>query len=692
MPAPISPITDQSVTVTVSGIAPNVGAVSNQVVCETIAATTAVVFTSTSQGAVFNWTNDNTAIGLAASGTGNIASFTPTNGTNALITATITVTPFTSTNSCQGTPRTFTIRVGAVPVVSNTSISICSGSTANFVPSGVPTGTSYTWFANSVPPQITSGGNTQNTGQPSFNPTFVNNSTSPVDISFTVTPRSPAPANCAGASFQLTVTVNPTPAVSNQTTTTCSGVGFTISPTGVPAGTTYTWGTATLVTGTITPLGGQGSAQVSINAVLTNSLATTGIVRYNVTPRSSAGCNGTAFSATVQVYPRPTLTSTLTFNLCNNVVFAYNPTSLTSPIDSYTWSRAAVSGISNPLTTSTGSGIGQISETLNNNGTVSQLVNYQYTLTANGCSNTQTIAVTVKPTLNLSSDLTKSTCSNAVFAYVGTSATSSTVLNWTRTTVADISNPQATGGTSINETLINTSTAPVNVVYQYRNTSGSCSDVTNVVVTVNPLPSVNAVPNQVVCSGVSTAVALTGSSVANTTYDWTNSNANIGLTNSGAGDISYLAYNATYSPIVATITVIPTANACSGASMTFTTTVNPAPTLSSVLTIPAVCSGAVVAYSPVGNVANTSFAWSRPAVVGINNLAGSGNGSVSDALVNSSNVPLQVPYNYTLTANGCSNTELVNVTINPVPTMFNPGNQLACNNTTKVINFFRFYR
>lgn len=686
---PNIPGNGQPVTVTVSGIAPNVGAVGNQVVCETIAATQAVNFTSTSQGTIFNWTNDNIGIGLAASGQGNIASFTPINGTNALITATITVTPFTNTNSCQGTPRTFTIKVGAVPAVSNTSFSICSGNTANFVPSGVPAGTTYTWSANTVPSTlnlIVSNAGNMNSSQPSFNPTFANNTLSPVDITFTVTPQSPAPANCAGATFQLTVTVNPTPIVGNQVTTTCSGVGFVISPTSVPTGTTYTWGTGTLLAGTITPLGGQGSAQVSINATLTNSLATTGIIRYAVTPRSAANCAGAAFSATIQVYPRPTLTSGTTFNLCNNVLFNYNATSATSPIDNYSWSRAAVTGITNPATSYSGT-TAQITETLNNSGTVSQQVSYQYTLTANGCSNTQTIFVTVKPTLNLSSDLTRNTCSNAVFAYIGTSATSLTTLSWTRTTVADIANAPATGASSINETLINTSFAPVNVTYQYRNTSGTCSDVTNVVVTVNPLPSVNTVPTQVICSGTSTSVALTGSNVANTSYDWTNSNANIGLTNSGAGDIAYPSYNATFSPILATITVVPTANACSGASMSFQTRVNPAPTLNSVLTIPAVCSGAVVAYSPVGNVANTTFTWTRPAVIGIDNLAGSGSGNVNDTLINSSNVPLQVPYNYTETANGCSNTELVNVTINPVPTMFNPGNQLACNNTTKVVNF-----
>lgn len=57
----------------------------------------------------FNWTNDNTTIGLSASGNGNIAGFTGSNNTSAPITSSITVTP--SIGYCVGTPATFTITV-----------------------------------------------------------------------------------------------------------------------------------------------------------------------------------------------------------------------------------------------------------------------------------------------------------------------------------------------------------------------------------------------------------------------------------------------------------------------------------------------------------------------------------------------------------------------------------------------------
>jgi hypothetical protein len=67
----------------------------NQTVCNGFP-TAPVNFTGPVAGTTFNWTNNTPSIGLAASGTGNIASFNGTNLTNAPVTATITVTPVTT--------------------------------------------------------------------------------------------------------------------------------------------------------------------------------------------------------------------------------------------------------------------------------------------------------------------------------------------------------------------------------------------------------------------------------------------------------------------------------------------------------------------------------------------------------------------------------------------------------------------
>jgi len=102
--------TTQTYTVEVSTV-PTVTVPANSTVNDgTIIPATS--FTITPAGATVTWTNSNPAIGLAASGTGNVPQFTATNPGNTDITATITVTP--RNNGCVGTPRTYTITVKAL--------------------------------------------------------------------------------------------------------------------------------------------------------------------------------------------------------------------------------------------------------------------------------------------------------------------------------------------------------------------------------------------------------------------------------------------------------------------------------------------------------------------------------------------------------------------------------------------------
>ena len=62
-----------------------------------------------SSGANINWTNSNTSVGLAASGTGNVPSFTASNLTNAPVTATIIANP--QIGGCIGVAQQYTVTV-----------------------------------------------------------------------------------------------------------------------------------------------------------------------------------------------------------------------------------------------------------------------------------------------------------------------------------------------------------------------------------------------------------------------------------------------------------------------------------------------------------------------------------------------------------------------------------------------------
>ena len=71
--------------------------------------TNPITFGSNLSSTTFNWTNSTPAIGLASSGTGDIASFSLTNGSLLSQNASITVTP--TKNGCDGSSLTFNITV-----------------------------------------------------------------------------------------------------------------------------------------------------------------------------------------------------------------------------------------------------------------------------------------------------------------------------------------------------------------------------------------------------------------------------------------------------------------------------------------------------------------------------------------------------------------------------------------------------
>ena len=154
-------------------------------------------------GTTYSWTNDNTAIGLASSGTGDISSFTAQNSTNSPITANITVVP--TANSCEGTSQTFKITVNPTTTVSDPSdLIVCNSETVeavDFVGSNV-SGKTYKW-TNDNPAIGLGASGTGNIA--SFNAT--NNSSEPMVANITVTP---VANDCDGTPQTFSITVNPT--------------------------------------------------------------------------------------------------------------------------------------------------------------------------------------------------------------------------------------------------------------------------------------------------------------------------------------------------------------------------------------------------------------------------------------------------------------------------------------------------
>lgn len=132
---------------------PSVNNISNIFVCEG-KMTSNIDFTSSVPGVNYTWINSNTAIGLAASGSGNIPAFTATNTSGSSIMGTITVSP--SYKSCLGSNKTFNITVekNSVPTVNiaTATTNLCEGSSALFTatPSNGGTAPVYEWKRNGI--------------------------------------------------------------------------------------------------------------------------------------------------------------------------------------------------------------------------------------------------------------------------------------------------------------------------------------------------------------------------------------------------------------------------------------------------------------------------------------------------------------------------------------------------------------
>jgi len=153
-------------------------------------------------GVIYNWTNSQPSIGLAASGTGNILPFTTTNSGITPVTATITVTP--TSNGCVGDPETFTITVNPVPTVNKppnqTGCNGKSTTAVNFT-GNMSSGVTYKW-TNSHPSIGLAASGSENI--PAFN--AINTGTSTVTATITVTPKTD---DCIGDEVTFTITIDP---------------------------------------------------------------------------------------------------------------------------------------------------------------------------------------------------------------------------------------------------------------------------------------------------------------------------------------------------------------------------------------------------------------------------------------------------------------------------------------------------
>ncbi len=466
--------------------------------------------------------------------------------------------------------------------------------------------------------------------------------------------------------YPVSIEVKPIPDV-NATTDmqACNGATMTGAAfTGSLTGTQFSWTNSKPSIGLAAADDGDIASFTAINTA--TGIDTAHII---VTPELN-GCYGTPDTFNMVVFPSPKL-SVNPGNVCDNVAIAYTPASATTGT-SFAWARTTVPG---GLTTSapTASGTGAITETFDN-GTPNVIpVVYTFTLTANGCTNTENLSVNVNPTPVLNTFLTPTICDNATFTFntAGASLTPGVIHSWSRAAVTGIANPATSGTGNISETLDNTTTGTILVTYVDTLKINGCTNTQTIDVNVSPTPVLTSPLTANVCNNSEFDYNATSSSAVDD-ITWTRAFVP-GIASpaaNGLDTVNETHSNVTDNPIVVTYDFTLSINGCTN-TQAVALTVNPTARLNTTLTPAAVCDSSIFDYEPGSNTIGATFSWVRAGVTGIGNPPSFGTGNPTERLRDTVLFPVVTTYTFTTTINGCSNSENVSVTVNPRPILTN---------------------
>ena len=343
-------------------------------------------------GSTFAWTNDNTTIGVLASGSNSISSFTASNTTNIPITANFSVVP--TANGCVGTTYTFTTTVNPTPNLATTNnYAICNIASNPITLTSNVSGATYLW-TRSTNTNISNATTSSTTNL--INELLNNISKDNTTATYSVV----TSANGCSTTSPISVIVHPTVSADQLSTLAyCNGTQPGILTfTGWANNSTYSW------TNDNTTIGVLASGTNTIANYVATNLGGDAIQSNIAVVPTANGCTGPTMNFKIIVNPTPNLLTTKTYTICNK---ATNPIALTSNVNyaTFVWTRVSNTNISNSTYSSTST---IIDETLNNIIHDAATAIYTVVTSANSCSTTNTISVLVQPTVNVDqvSDIT----------------------------------------------------------------------------------------------------------------------------------------------------------------------------------------------------------------------------------------------------------------------------------------------
>lgn len=425
--------TQQVIPVLVSP-APTVTAVSPITLCSG-ATVPAQTFTGTPAAATFTWTNNQTSIGLVASGNGALPSFTATNNSANPVTATISVVPHLGT--CNGTASNFNIIVNPAPTITIPSSNVyCEGA-------AVP---AIVWTTNSPTTTVAWTNNNTATGMGASGtgtiPTFITSQVSTQTIS-TIT-ATPSQGACVGMPVTFNLTVNNAP---NATITDigplCSNTAFQTLVAATPGGIWSGPGIINTSTGLFNPLTAGASTTITYTLNLPNQCPASDVTQIQIisVPLANAGLNQSVCQGqTIN------LSGSFTNSNTGSETFAWTPTA--------------------NLTNTT---------TLTPTYTANSTQTYTLTVTSGICSSTDNMVVTMLPQSNATINAAGPYCADVAPVVLTAAQTGGT---WSGTGITNAS----TG--AFNPALANV--GPNTITYSI---AGSCPSTDTQTIVINAVPN-----------------------------------------------------------------------------------------------------------------------------------------------------------------------------------------------------------
>ncbi|MDG1428415.1 MAG: PKD domain-containing protein [Crocinitomicaceae bacterium] len=546
---------------------------------------------------------------------------------------------------------------GTAPVAnfSATPTTICENSSVSFTDLSTNTPTSWSWNFGDGSPLSTA-----------QNPMHTYTNAGLYTVTLTAT-------NASGSDVSTQVnyiTVNAIPAVlASGVTTICAGQSTTITGSGA---TTYSWDnglgagasqivtpattTTYTVTGAVSGCSASDAVTVTVNPLPTITTGTvtnpsacataTGSIVVNGSGTGALSWIGAASGSITGVTLPYTITGLAvgTYNIsyvdgngCSSNTLTETLVDPGGPAVIATGATAICAGGSTSIT-ATGATTYSWDNGLGAGATqsVSPATTTTYTVTGTtaGCANTATVTVTVNPlpTITVGTVSDPTSCGTATGSIVVNGSGTGDV-TWTGT-----ASGSATGVT-LPYTVSGIAAGPYSITYVDGN--GCTSNTIGQTLTDPGTPSVVASGAATICAGQSTTISGSGA----TSYTWDN-----GL---GVGATQ------TVSPTVTTTYTVTGSNTGCAGTDAVTITVTPGPTVVATGSS-SICAGQSASISATGAIA---YSWD-------NGLGAGASQTVSPVVTTT--------YTVTGTSAGCTNTDAVTITVNPVPTVVATGATTVC--------------